>query len=43
MQAEWLCDEKKLLTKPEVVAACREAIMGTSIYGHSSDYMRVIN
>nr|XP_058955495.1 uncharacterized protein LOC131782778 isoform X4 [Pocillopora verrucosa]XP_058972477.1 uncharacterized protein LOC131798834 isoform X2 [Pocillopora verrucosa]XP_058973361.1 uncharacterized protein LOC131799682 isoform X2 [Pocillopora verrucosa] len=31
---------KKLLTKPEVVAACREAIMGTSIYRHASDYMR---
>ena len=34
---------KKLLTKPEVVAACREAIMGTSIYRYASDYMRVIN
>ena len=34
---------KKLSTKPEVVAARREAIMGTSIYGHASDYMRVIN
>ncbi|CAH3139418.1 unnamed protein product [Pocillopora meandrina] len=32
---------KKLLTKPEVVATCREVIMGTSIYRHASDYMRV--
>ena len=32
-----------MLTKPEVVAAHREAIMGTSIYRHASDYMRVIN
>ncbi|CAH3153238.1 unnamed protein product, partial [Pocillopora meandrina] len=31
---------KKLLTKPEVVAACREAIVGTSIYRHASDYMQ---
>ena len=43
VQAEWLCDEQKFFTKPEVVAACREAIMGTSIYRHASDYMWVIN
>ena len=34
---------KKLLTKPEAIAAYRKAIMGTTIYRHASDYMRVIN
>jgi len=34
---------KKLLTKPEVVAARRKANMGTSVYAHALNYMRVIN
>ena len=34
---------KRLLTKPEAVAAYRKAIMSTSIYRHASDYMRVNN
>ena len=34
---------KKLLTKPEVIAAYRKAITGTTISGHACHYVRVIN
>ena len=30
---------KRFLTKPEAVTAYRKAILGTSIYGHGSDYV----
>jgi len=32
---------KKPLTKPAAIAAYKKAIMGTTIYRHCSDYMRV--
>ena len=32
---------KKVITKPEAIAAYRKAISGTTIYRHASDYMRV--
>lgn len=34
---------KQLLTEPDAIAAYRKAIMGTSIYRHPGDYMRVCN
>ena len=32
---------KKLLTESRAIAAYKKAIMGTSIYRHATDYMRV--